>query len=446
MNPPPAGLIQAETSYRVVATSDRIVLTRHRPAFLPGGALHAVILLILAAFPFQWTGLDVGTSKFDVSNILFYSFSVLIVLNAHKLYWSGGFKLFFLAYLILETIEFLAGPATLPRFASAFVCLTSILVVFGARDALPLNARLAFRIVLIGVALLAASLVFEYVVQGEERPAGLMAEPSVAGLVVLGTTAGLLLSARWAPGRTAALLAVVGAGLLFAVSFVTRSTHVLSFVVALTSLGFVSRSFNLRTVILGVAALTVLYWLFTYDPHYQGRINVADAASNLSLLSWLQGFDQMVASFQRYPLVGAGLGGTGQFDFYSPYSAELAFLGLSELNRQDAFSGLFRLTIELGPVLMGAVLYSIAARLTQLWRVTGAGLLPPCAESQAQIFLFVFAFTLVFGVLLKEPTYSRSHFVVAALLFSIVPLRAVVDVPLSMAHQLTAAPTGSRAC
>lgn len=436
MKYPSAVLNRAETVYRFVVSSDRVALTRFRPAFLPGSALHYLVLLILAVFPFQWLGLDVGTSKFDISNIAFYMFAVLILFNGNSIRWSNAFKLFFVTYITLESIMFLVGPATLPRFASAFVCLSTILVVFGSRNSLPINAKPAFYIVLIGVGLVAGSILFGYLVQGQDRPAGLMAEPSVAGLILVGTTAGLLLSSRWAPTRARARLSILGGVLFFGVSFFTKSTHILSFVVALTSLGLLSRSINLRTLVLGGIAMGVLYWLFTYDPHYHSRIDVQDASSNLSLLSWLQGFDQMVASFWRYPLVGAGLGGTGQFEFYSPYSAELAFLGLSELNRQDAFSGLFRITIELGPVLTAAVLCGIGSRLLQLWRATGSGLLPVCEESQAQVFLFTFAFTLVFGVLLKEPTYSRSHFVVGALLFSIVPLRSVIDVPQSVVQRL----------
>lgn len=429
-------LTEPKVVRRFIASSDKVALTRYFPVFSINGKSHFLVLLILVLFPFQRIGLDIGTSKFDLSNLIFYLFSFMLLLNLRKIELSKAFKLFLLIYLTIEGIMLVAGPAPLLRFSSAFVCLTSILFVFGSRNSVPVNAKLAFRMVMIGVTLVAASILFGHFLQGDDRPAGVMAEPSVAGLILLGATAGLLLSSRWAATRAAARLSIIGGGLLFGVSFLTKTTHVLSFVIALTSLGLLSRSFNLRTVILGVAGIAVLYWLFTYDPHYHSRVDVQGAASNLSLLSWLQGFDQMVDSFQLYPLVGAGLGGTGQFDFYSPYSAELAFLGLSELNRQDAFSGLFRLMIELGPVLMALVLWGIGSRLFQLWRATGNGLLPVCRESQAQVFLFSFAFTLVIGLLLKEPTYSRSHFVLGALLFSIVPLRAVVDVPLSVTQRL----------
>jgi hypothetical protein len=429
-----------EALYRVPAQSNRTALTRFRPAFFPDSGQHYLMLLIIVLFPFQIFGLNVGTTKFDLANIAFAAFAAWVLLSVPRLGQSSRFKLFFGIYLTVEIIMFFAGPAPPARFGSAFLWVTSVVVLFGLRDHIPINARAAFWLTLSCVALVAMSLLFGSLILGEDRPAGLMAEPSPAGLALLGASAGLLISVRWAPNRPAAMLSIGGAAILFVVSFLTKTTHILSFAAALVSLGVLSRSFSVRTAILSVVALGVLYWLFTYDPHYQSRVNVSAASSNLSLLSWLQGYDQMVASLHRYPVLGAGLGGTGQFEFFSGYSVDLFRAGIGDLNRQDAFCGLFRLTIELGPVLMAVVLYAISLRLRQLWRSTGEGLLPVGLESQAQMFLFTFGFTLVIGFMLKEPTYSRSHIVLGALLFTVIPLRAVVDVPRRMALQLR--PTG----
>ena len=223
--------------------------------------------------------------------------------------------------------------------------------------------------------------------------------------------------------------------MLVGISFITKTTHVVSFAFALVVVGLLSRSFTVRTVIIVAPLLGVLYWIVSNDAHYTSRVDVYNAGANLSLLSWLQGFDQMVTSIKRYPFVGAGLGGTGQFDFYSEYSDDLFRAGIGDLNRLDAFSGFFRLVIELGPVLMGLAIWALVRRFQELWRATGGGLLPQTPESKHQIFLFTFGFTLLAGVFLKEPTFSRSQFVVAPLLVLLVPLRSVLTLPVPQARR-----------
>lgn len=426
---------------RVAVDSSQVALTRLRPIFTPTSLPHWLMMAVIVLFPFQVFGLGVGTTKIDLSNAVFALFVASVVLTPSRTSASTKFKIVLAAYLAIEVMMFFAGPTTINRFAAAFVWLTAIFVLFGRRDYIPINTRIAFPLTLCGIAIVGLSLLYQYIIDRVDRPAGLMAEPSPAGMILLAGVAGLLISSRWAPSQTGKVASLVGAVCLFGISIITKTTHILSFAIALVGIGTVSRSFNLRTIILILMLLAAVYGMMTYDPHYQSRTDIQAASSNLSLMSWLQGFDQMVASLRAYPLTGAGLGATGQFEFYSAYTAGLFRAGLGDLNRQDAYSGLFRLTIELGPVLMGIVLYAMTTRFRELWRATGDGLLPVGREAQAQMFLFTFAVTLAVGILLKEPTYSRSHFVLAALLFSVIPLRAVVCVPKSVASQLRSAAT-----
>lgn len=430
-----ASTLSPDVTVVVPVTSRDTALTRAYPIFAPGSVFHTVMLVVIALFPFEVFSLDVGTTKIDLSNVLFAPLALWTAASSLKHGLSAGFRLFLLVYIAAETIMFFAGPAPVSRFAAAFVWLTSIFLVFGSRDHVPIDARAAFRVVLAGIAALTVAILYQYVFEGNDRPAGLMAEPSPAGMILLGGVAGLLISSRWAATTRQRMTSYLIAFGLFGLSIITKTTHIVSFAITLVMIGALSRSLSARTIIGGLLFLGVVYWLLTFDPHYQSRMAVSDASSNLSLLSWLQGFDQMVSSLKEYPLIGGGLGATGQFDFYSSYTPDLYRAGLGELNKQDAYSGLFRLVIELGPLLVGVIIYAIAKRLIELWKAAGEGALPVCAEARAQMFLFTFATELIVGIMLKEPTYSRSYFVVAAVLFSLVPLRAVVRVPLSLVRQ-----------
>lgn len=420
----------------VPVDSSRVALTRLSPIFTPASLPHLAMMAVIALFPFQVLGIGVGTTKIDLSVIVFALFVLMMMVWSHRATTSLAFKIFLGVYLTTEIMMFFVGPTTLNRFASAFVWLTAAILLYGRREQIPIHSQLAFALTLGGTVLVGLSLIYQYVIDRLERPAGLMAEPSPAGMVLLAGVAGLIISARWAPTQGGKIASYGGALLLFGISLITKTTHILSFAIALVGVGTLSRSFNARTVLLGLCLLAAVYGLLTYDPHYQSRIDIGGASSNLSLMSWLQGFDQMMESLRAYPLTGAGLGGTGQFDFYSEYSEGLFLAGLGDMNRQDAYSGLFRLVIELGPILMGVVLYAMGLRFRELWQATGEGALPVGREAQAQMFLFAFAVTLIVGILLKEPTYSRSHFALAALLFCVVPLRAVVRLPADVAARL----------
>ncbi|WP_425229469.1 hypothetical protein [Sphingomonas sp.] len=426
------------------ASSKTVALTAAPPIFLPTDVRGLLLLLVLALLPFQVWGVDVGTSKWDLANLVFVAFVASIGFGNGRAPLSGFFKAFFGIYIVIQIVSFFAHGTPPARFASGFLWMTSIIVLFGRRTQVPLDASLAYRVILAGVVLMCTVLLYQLLWLRIDRPAGTMAEPSPAGLVALAAGAGLIVSAKWATPSERWIGYAAALGFTF-ISFIIKTTHIISFAIALIVVGIVSRAFTLRTLAIVAPLLGVLYWFVTNDAHYTSRVDVYNASSNLSLLSWLQGFDQMVASLRRYPVIGAGLGGTGQFDFYSSYSEELFRAGIGDLNRLDAYSGFFRLTIELGPIVAGIMLLVLGGRLVEMWHATGDGRLPLTEESKHQVFLFTFSVTLLAGILLKEPTYSRSQFVVSMLLFCTVPLRATITLPGSVARHfgmIAARPAG----
>lgn len=383
--------------------------------------------LIVAMLPLQFLGLDIATTKVDLSNIVFLLLALSVLAGGLKRPVAPMYQLFFAIFFVVQLSLFITGGIPLARFVSGVSWIFSILIIYGWRRYLVIDARSCYVAVLAGTALLAFVILFEFLLLNNERPAGTMAEPSSAGLVLLATAAGLMISSQWMQKKSErmTLLAIVVA--LVYLSYVIHTTHVLSFAISVLIAAIFSRTLTIGTLAVNSVILGGIYFVASSDTHYVSRVDIGDAASNLSLLAWLQGFDQMLASLRMFPLTGAGLGATGTFAFQSQYSDFLFYSGIPDLNLLDAYSGFFRLMIEAGPIFMAAFAFAMLMRLRSFSRNVKAGLLPRTPEAQYQVFLLTFALTLIVGIMLKEPTYSRSQMVVAALLFFVVPMRVATS-------------------
>ena len=382
-----------------------------------------LVVSILALFPFQFLALDVGTTKVDLSNIVFVVLSLSVLFGKRGIKFETSFIIFATAFVLCQIALYSGSDTPFTRFLSGFVWIMSMLVVYGRREAIVIDSRTAYYVVLVGAIVLTLVILYQFRIGGYERPPGTMAEPSPAGLVLLATATGLIFFAQWSKSAIEKLISMGFVILLIYISYMIRTTHILSFVIALMTMMLFARVLNVAYISLIGVILIIIYYVISGDEHYLSRVDVASAASNLSLLSWLQGYDQMVASLSKYPITGAGLGATGFFDFYSEYSDYLFEANIADLNRLDAYSGFFRLVIETGPIFVAAFAYAVWERLYRLWNSVKRGLLPRGSDAKYQMFLFAFGLTLIIGFLLKEPTYSRSQVVVATLLFFAVPLQ-----------------------
>ena len=434
----PAGAVRA-VSRPVWPLADALssaALPSRRSAI--GATRHFLIFLILAFLPLQFLGISVGTTVFDISNILFVVFAGSLFFLGNGLGMTRNLRIFILIFVVVQVSLFADSETPWNRFVSAFLWMMSIFTVFGHRFHIQLNNRVAYWTILLGVAVLAITILVQWRVFDVGRPPGTMAEPSPAGLVMLAGAAGLILSQQWSSSNIEKLISIACALALIGLSYFIRTTHLLPFAMSVIAIAVFSRSLNARAALLLTLVVFGVYYVVSADEHYLSRIDIDAAASNLSLLSWLQGYEQMMASLSYSPLVGVGLGGTGYFEFQSQYSDLLFRANIADLNRYDAYSGFFRLMIELGPIFMGLFAYVLWTRLKAFWDNVGEGALPKCDEAKCQVFLFTFAFTLITGILLKEPTYSRSQVVVAALLFAAVPLRVFAPSALGSMQRLAA--------
>ena len=406
--------------------------------FALSGKLRSFLIILICAFlPFQIIGIPVGTTIFDISNILLIILVAISIFGNRNTEKNGIYFLYLMVFCIIHLYIFSKNDTNISRFSSALIWICSYIIIFIRRRDIYLPTKYVYGVTLFVTTALFLMIIFQLFVEGIPRPEGFMAEPSPAGLVLLATATGLILASRKTSGGFEKFVMLLTALVFGYISFLLRSTHIISFAFSLLVLVAFSRAFDVRVTVIGVFIFVFIFMVVLQDEHFQERLDLGSANSNLSVLSWLQGFDQMMESIRSFPVLGAGLGSTGFFHFDSYNSIVLFELGIGDLNRYDAYSGLFRMVIELGPLFAGLFLFSVVRRLIELWRNTGSGVLPVCNDAKYQIFLFAFAFTLIVGIMLKEPTWSRSQVAVAVLLFYAVPLNAYKVKPVALGQSVT---------
>jgi len=129
----------------------------------------------------------------------------------------------------------------------------------------------------------------------------------------------------------------------------------------------------------------------------------------------------MKHSIALSPILGFGLGSTGYFEFESKNTEILESFNLEFLNKYDAYSGFFRMTIELG-ILFIIILFTFIYTKLKYFKLYVKKIKQTHSNFINIIdihltFIFIFSFTMVIGILIKEPTYSRSIVYVGWFLF-----------------------------
>ena len=219
--------------------------------------------------------------------------------------------------------------------------------------------------------------------------------------------------------------------IFFITGFLTLSMHIVTFFIVISIIYFllIIKYLSLKKIKLSLVILTItfflIYILFNYFSfsfldifinHFYKRINFVNIdTSSLSLLAWLQGFDQMSHSLKSNFILGMGLGSTGEFYFPSTYKDILANLNAYGLTMKDSFSLFFRLIIEIGVVLtLCFLLYCVNKTLHFINNIGNQ-------SYQKYIFCFIFSMSLIVGSLIKEPNFARSTLVLGIMLFANVP-------------------------
>lgn len=397
-----------------------------KPASFSAASLSRFLLYcVVLLFPFQIFAVPVATTKVDLSNIAFLVFlaELPFLLRARA---STRFYIVFAIFVIAEVVLQLYMQLPLTRFLSSFVWISSLWLVFGYRRWIQYNLTIVYYCILlvVGVAMIAS--LFQALYLQLDRPPGIMSEPSPAGMIMLATVAGIVLSFGEVKNIAARILLLVFAVMLLYTAFLLKTTHFVSFALAIIILAAILRIIGIGTLLLSAPILVVIYLVISGDAHYLDRFDLnATRVTNISVLAWLQGFDQMLTSLAKFPLTGAGMGGTGYFYFFSTYAQQLQLYGLADLNRYDAYSGFFRLVIETGPVFSALMLGAIYFHLRRFAKVVRAGNVTISPQAKEVLFVTAFSLTIIIGTLMKEPTWSRSTVVISMLLLFSAPYAAL---------------------
>lgn len=373
-------------------------------------------------YPFQNLSLELASSRYDLTSFLLWGLGVALFFWRGRLLIRATVAVVGLGALQILVFQFLGIPP-LHRFISGLFWFGGMVVILLAGDRIKYQRGLVVLGVWATTGLSALYILFERYHYGLSRPKAWFVEPSYAGLALYAVAAGALgvvLLSKVSLGQRLLLSAFVV--LLLWAAVLTYSMHLVTFIL-ISLLLLLYRYIRLSTVISAnrlIAAATLVIFiglglsLLREVEHFRSRMDVTTVPSNVSLISWLRGFDQMKAALEMSPVLGVGLGGTGEFDFYSPWNGRLGQLGLADLNRRDAYSLGFRLIIEIGPFIFGTILIYILVRLWRTHKWTDAKHL----REPDRLFLVLFSLTVMLGALIKEPLYAQSYLYLAVFLFA----------------------------
>lgn len=356
----------------------------------------------------QFLAPRIGNTNIDTSCFIFAAYLYVYAITV------GFRKNVYVFACILNCIWFAISItylySDLSRIIFSCFLLTLMFLLFNVRDVNLTHKN--FKIYINWMLLYTVIALCIQLASGNTRDArtGFFDEPSFLGLVLFSASAGYLGCVLSERNLSDFIKFVV----LFALAFSTLSMHVFSFFLTLTAyISFnVLRGQKVGWWFLGLLTI-IVWWFFGYQfvntDHFSQRLNIANP-TNLSLLSWLRGLDQAIYASQNSFLLGFGPGSTGEFDFSSKYSELLSKSKLEKLNLADAYSAFFRFTIEIGLVMTILIVF-LAFKIF----LKGTGYRHQ-ERSKDYIFILWFAFTLFIGVLIKEPTYSRSYVFVSVFL------------------------------
>lgn len=388
--------------------------------------IEKIILFGVVLFPFQNLSLPLAQSRYDLTAFILLTVSIYFTFKNGRV--SERTILYMLAFILMQILVFaFINIAPYYRLISAIVWLGGLFLMLLSAKKFNYRKDAVYKIIMYVMLLSAFYIFFQSFFLGQSRPGAWFDEASYAGLALYSAAAGSLSTIIIVkmPTRTRLILGI--AFLVFiSAALLTFSMHFVTFVLAIILVYFLQRpkkkflSISIKRTLALLTIGSIIAFISSYLislSHYADRFNITDP-TNLSLLSWLRGFDQMKASISNSPILGNGLGSTGYFEFSSVYSQTLESLGIGILNLTDAYSLAFRLVIEIGlPLFVIFMIYFV--RTLNIFRSYLVTLMKvPASQSIPIVFNFVFATSVILGALLKEPLYPNSYLYLGVFLFA----------------------------
>ena len=394
--------------------------------------IEQIILFGVVLFPFQNLSLPLAQSRYDLTAFVLLSVAIYYTFKNGRV--SQRTILYMLAFILMQILIFVfINLAPYYRLISGLVWLGGLFLIILSAKRFRYRQGAAFKTIIYVLVLSAFYIFYQFFFLGQSRPSAWFGEPSFAGLALYSAAVSIMSTIVIVkmPTHTRLVFGIVFLVFLCA-ALLTFSMHIVTFILVVALVFFLwnsnkilsfspKRTFIFLTIgsilAFGSSCLIGLH-------HYSSRLNILNPGTNLSLLAWLQGFDQMIASISNSPIFGNGLGSTGYVVFNSAHSQTLESLSAGHLTLFDAYSLCFRLVIEIGlPVFLIFMLY-FARRLNDFRNYMENVKKVPGTQSLPVVFNFIFAASLIIGALIKEPLYPNSSLYLGVFLFaSSLPLK-----------------------
>ena len=401
-----------------------------------------LIYLSFLLFPFQNLALRISSSSYDLTVIiLIISVFLFFILNDFQKFSFRKkiaiiYTLIFIAYYLLNYI--LNYKAPLGRFLASLLWLVGLLNIIILSSEVKINQRSIFNIINLLLIIICVHIWIEYffIIGADDyntyrkaRSMSFFSEPSYAGLILYAASIGYFFIFLLKFNKNYLFLFLLS----FVSGYITLSLHIVTFVICLLffivmfffafkkNINFtINLKFYLYTFILFIFFISFFYYFKSGDfiSHFATRLDIfnIEDSKNVSLLCWLRGMDQAIASIHKsYYLFGTGLGSTGEFQFYSEFGNKLESFGLGSLTLKDSYSLFFRLIIEIGLLAVIIFLVYLLYRLIHFYNFI-------CKNSSRNkayiVFNFLFGVSILIGSLIKEPNFSRSSLYISLFLIS----------------------------
>jgi len=305
------------------------------------------------------------------------------------------------------------------RVASGLVWFGGLILIFLNRTQIEIDEKKYFYLIIITLSISAAFIMLQNFINGDSvRPRAFFSEASYAGLSLYAASAGLLACMLSVPSKKRKLIFGLASLIFYYSATLTKSLHILTFFLVFTFI-FFSKT-NIKYFLKYFSVILIFFTIFflTQDDlnHYISRFESQEVnGGNLSMLAWMNGASQSISALKINFFTGLGLGSTGFFEYQSPYIELLTNKNQEGLNKYDAYSALFRINIEMGIIFSLCLIFFIILSIKEIKLILSDKFHDD--NYGYLLFISVFSSVLVLGVLIKEPTYSRSFVYVGWILF-----------------------------
>ena len=395
------------------------------------------VYIAVLFFPIQILQIPVRTTNIDLSSIIIL-FVFLYAFLTSRIKENKSFFIFFCFFVLFYTFIFIYSSAPVPRFISSLIWISLAIYLILGNQLIILNFFTIEKLIKFSMLIAALMCWYQYFfVIGPSnynlgvklRSMALFMEPSYAGLALYSTSIAYLSSYLFIEKKNYDLIFAI---FYFLTGVLTLAMHVITFFLVLSILVyyFLKLNFSFKLILKFCVVLMIislfLFFLASvidikfieiFSDHLKKR-NIFDLDNaSLSLLAWLMGLEQTIASLDKNIIFGfgAGLGSTGEFEFDSISRDKLNLYNAGDLTLKDAYSLLFRLTIEIGFIFTIFFIIYLFLRVVNFFQHINN------KKNLNYLFTFVFSLSIIGGSLLKEPNFARSSLIIALTLFCCVP-------------------------